>query len=121
MKKLITEIVSENLRALLEARGETSVSASKKSGIDQKTVWNYTQADSCNPTLKKIDSLARALDVHPSLLMIDSAFRNGIPNHKTADLMHRILQLSEPARKQVSEFVAMWENAGERGGDSDNY
>jgi transcriptional regulator with XRE-family HTH domain len=109
MKKLLTEIVAKNIQELLEARGENSVTAGKRSGIDQKTVWNYTQAETCNPTLKKVDLLAKALDIHPSLLMIESAFANGVPDHKTAELIYRILQLSPTARRQVSEFIEMWE------------
>ena len=109
MKKLLSEIVSENIQALLDSQGEDSVSAAKKSGIDQKTVWNYTQPDRCNPTIKKIDLLAKALKVHPSLLMIESAFQEGVPDHRTAELLHRILKLSPAARRQVGEFIEMWE------------
>jgi transcriptional regulator with XRE-family HTH domain len=109
MEKLLSEIVSENIKTLLAELGEDSVSASKKSGIDQKTVWNYTQADRCNPTIKKIDALAKALKVHPSLLMVESAFVNGVPDSKSAELPRRILELSPSARRQVMEFIEMWE------------
>lgn len=109
MRKQLNEIVSENVCRLLDLLGENSVSASKKARMDQKTVWNMTQADSCNPNLKNVSKLARALGVTPSLLMIDSAFAEGLPDNETAALLERIMALPPKARVQVSEFVEMWE------------
>jgi len=109
MKKTIPEIVSENIVALISLRGESTVSAGKKSKIDQKTVWNYTQPDFCNPTLKKLDALANALDVHPSMLLIDGAFTREAPSKEAARLLERIVRLKPAAQRQVSEFMEMWE------------
>lgn len=109
MKKPLNEIVSRNIRRLLEERGDTSTSAGRKAGINQKTVWNFTQAESCNPTIKNIEKLAAALAVHPSLLLIDSAMDKGIPDHATAELLERIVRLDPAVQRQVGEFIEMWE------------
>lgn len=115
MKKPLNEIVAKNIFRLLEERGETTVSARKKAKMDQKTVWNMAHADHCNPTLKNVEKLAATLSVHPSLLMIDSALDNGIPDPATVDLLERIARLSPTAQRQVSEFIDMWErpNSGQ--------
>ena len=109
MKKPLNEIVSENVCRLLELRDETTTTASKIAGMDQKTVWNMANAESCNPNLRNVSKLAKALGVTPSLLMIDSAFAEGLPDSETAALLERIMALPPKARAQVSEFVAMWE------------
>lgn len=109
MKKPLNAIVAKNIYRLLEHLGETSVSAGKKSGVNQKTVWNMTQDEVCNPTIKNLEKLARALGVHPSLLLIDSSMESGIPGAETVELLERIVKLSPKARSQVSEFIEMWE------------
>jgi len=109
MKKELNEIVSENVCKLLELLGESSVSAGKKARMDQKTVWNMTRADSCNPNLRNLSKLANALGVTPSLLMIESAFDEGLPDSQTARLLQRVISLPPKARSQVSEFIEMWE------------
>ncbi|HIC14304.1 MAG TPA: hypothetical protein EYO83_04110 [Gemmatimonadetes bacterium] len=113
MKKPLNEIVSSNISRLLEERGETTASARKKAGMDQKTVWNMANASHCNPTIKNIEKLASALSVHPSLLLIDSALANGVPAQDTVALLERIARLSPTAQRQVSEFIDMWERPKE--------
>jgi len=93
----------------MELLDESSVSASKKAKMDQKTVWNMTRAESCNPRLSNIEKLAEALGVTPSLLMVESAFSEGLPDKETATLLRRVMALPPKARVQVSEFIEMWE------------
>lgn len=109
MKKTIPEVVSENISALIELRDENTVSLGKKARIDQKTVWNYMKKEGCNPTLKKLESLARALDVSPALLLVEGAFSNGAPPNGSALLVERLVRLPTAGQRQVSEFIELWE------------
>ena len=109
----LSVIFARNMRLLLELKQEDTVSAAKKAHINQKTVWNYTQPEHCNPTLTKVGALAKALRVHPSLMMIDSAFDNGLPETEALDLVQTILQLDPRVRAQVMEFIAMWKRPGD--------
>lgn len=109
MKKPLNEIVSHNICRLLEELGETSVSAGRKSGMDQKTVWNMTQAASCNPTIKNIAKLSHGLRINPSVLLIDSAIDSGVPEREAVELIEKIVRMSPKARRQVAEFVEMWD------------
>ena len=110
---MLTDIVSKNLGTLLELRAEDTVSAARKARMDQKTVWNCINPETCNPTLKKIDALSLALRVDPPLLMIDSAFENGEPVCEVMGLMGRILKLPPIAQRQVSEFIEAWERVSD--------
>jgi len=113
MKKSLALIVSENLAALRTLHEHDTVTLGKRAAVSQKTVWNCLKEETCNPTLRIIETLAKALCVPPYTLLIDGAVTQagGLPSQQMLDTMQRFSQLDPVGQRQVAEFIALWERS----------
>ncbi|WP_417521976.1 hypothetical protein [Marinobacter sp.] len=111
MNKDLSAIVADNMNALMRVRGEDTVTLGRKAGISQKTVWNVLRDERCNPTLRVLGSLGQALNAPPFLFLIDGSIGQTLPDDEVMSTVQRFLNLNSTGKKQVSEFVALWERA----------
>lgn len=77
MKTNSKQVLAENLDTLMRSHGINQVELAKRSerfgkGITQKTISNYvdrSRDSAANPTLEKIDILAKCFGIEPGLLI----------------------------------------------------
>lgn len=68
------EIVGRNVRFLRESKGYSQESFASKAGF-KRTYIGAVERGETNLTLSNLCQLANALGVHPSILLIDNAFK----------------------------------------------
>ncbi len=71
MDKKIKQVLAENVRRLMAARGlDTQVKLAKRAGIGSGSVWRIRHAQA-GVTLETLEAIASALDVDPQQLLTE--------------------------------------------------
>lgn len=94
--------ISENLKALRDAKGLTQTQLSEKAGLGINQVSRIERGTS-KPELETIKSLALALDCSSDELIFDRAERE--PDEELRILIGAIANMSEPKKAVVIEVL----------------
>lgn len=108
MENTLRGVFADNLTTLLNLKEETSVSAARRSQINQKTIWNYCYSPTCNPTLNNVEAIADAFKIAPYRFLLAESFTH---NASQIDIIEQIIgnirKLSEREIEHISELVEL--------------
>lgn len=99
--KTLREIVSRNLKLVMEEHDLNTREVQRRSGVPQRTVHSVIN-DQSAPTLTTIEKLCRALLVSPVALMVQDAPMSVLQSRRTRWLIDSYAKMT-PAQRQLVE------------------
>lgn len=100
--------LGEKIRALREERGLSLDKLAKLTDSSKGYLWELENRDDPNPSIEKIDRIARQLGVTVEFLLSATA---STPDQEVADraFFRRYQDLSPDAKAKLAKFLDVWE------------
>jgi transcriptional regulator with XRE-family HTH domain len=96
------EIIGENIRKLLAARGWSETKLAQKSGVSQRMVNNFLRVNlPGNPTLESLEKLSKALGVPLWKLTLPNQTVDQLQNKAVNDLVEIAMSLDPESAAHV--------------------
>lgn len=102
--KTLREIVSRNLRLVMEEHDLNTREVQRRSGVPQRTVHSVIN-DQSAPTLTTIEKLCKALLVSPVALMVQDAPMSVLQSRRTRWLIESYAKMTPQQRQLVEDCV----------------
>ena len=101
--------LGEKIRALREEKGLSLDKLAKLTESSKGYLWELENRDSPNPSIDKIDRIARELGVTVEFLLSGTV---STPDQRVADqaFFRRYQDLTPDAKAKISKFLEMWED-----------
>lgn len=105
-------MLSQNIGAILQARGESRRKAALRADMNVKSFNNYTHAEHCNPVLTQIPLLAKGVNLPVFALFLDFPEKlihaHGDSSKELQEMISLFMSLPPEGQRQVIEFTRMW-------------
>ena len=100
--------LGEKIRTLREEKGLSLEKLAKLTDSSKGYLWELENRDSPNPSIDKIDRIARELGVTVEFLVSDTV---STPDQEVADqaFFRRYQDLKPETKAKISKFLEMWE------------
>ena len=100
--------LGEKIRTLREEKGLSLEKLAKLTDSSKGYLWELENRDSPNPSIDKIDRIARELGVTVEFLVSDTV---STPDQEVADqaFFRRYQDLKPDVKAKIKKFLEMWE------------
>lgn len=107
MDKSLAQIIKENVDRLAGVDDLNSVSLGRKSGLDQKTIYNLMHPDKAGglPTIRTLEAISRAFKIGMWALVFPDMPVELMGDKRLADAIKRIGGCSSSSREKIFSHI----------------